>query len=53
MKAKVTLVVEGTAYVPVRAVELQRLRAVEKAALAAIKAKKAEPALRKLAQAVR
>jgi len=57
---KVTLTVEGTPYVPVRLVELKRLRAVEKAARevvtrAALRRYAAihRPSLRKLALAVR
>ena len=65
MKAKVTLTVAGTTYVPIRASELKRLRAVDKAARDVIEAATvhklsvgnhravAGPSLRKLAQAVR
>jgi hypothetical protein len=55
-KPNVTLTVAGTLYVPVRAVELKRLRAVEKAARAVVDAashRSIKPVLRKLAQAVR
>jgi hypothetical protein len=51
---KVTLTVQGTTYVPVRAVELKRLRAVEKAARDVVTHGAVHrPSLRKLAQAVR
>lgn len=55
MKApRVNLVVDGTSYVPVRVVELKRLRAVEKAAREVVKHGAVHrPSLRKLAQAVR
>jgi len=61
MKSKVTLTVDGTDYVPVRLVELKRLRAVEKAARETVNATGGAPHrpatmqrwLRKLAQAVR
>lgn len=53
-KPKVTLTVDGTSYVPVRQVELQRLRAVERAAREVVKHGAIHrPSLRKLAQAVR
>lgn len=61
-KPRVTLTVEGTSYVPVRAIELERLRAVEKAARAVVngsqfmklrQATVAGAALRKLAETVR
>jgi len=56
-KSKVTLTVDGTPYVPIKLVELKRLRAVEKAAReivadAARSGQLAKPKLRKLAQAV-
>jgi hypothetical protein len=51
---KVTLTVQGTTYVPIRATELQRLRAVDKAAREVVKHGSVHrPSLRKLAQAVR
>lgn len=53
-KPKVTLTVDGTPYVPVRLIELQRLRAVEKAAREVVTHGAVHrPSLRKLKLAVR